>query len=186
MTLRTVLLLTATLLGVSSSAAAQEPTVVFVVRHAERAGDPSGDPGLTEAGQARAQALAAALANAKVNALITTQYRRTQLTAAPLTQPLGLTPTVVRGGGPMAAHIQAIADAVRALPGRTILVVGHSNTVPHIVTALGGPQLADFCDNAYDDLFTIVIRSGGDVSVVRSRYGAPNGPPPADCTMPAR
>ena len=181
MTRRTLLFLAAALLGVSSRAAAQQPTVVFVVRHAERAGDPSGDPGLTPAGEARAQALAAALADAKVNALITTQYRRTQLTAAPLTQPLGLTPTIVRASGPMAAHIQAIADAVRALPGRTILVVGHSNTVPHIVTALGGPRLEDFCDNAYDDLFTIVIRPGGDVSVTRSRYGSPNGPAPADC-----
>jgi broad specificity phosphatase PhoE len=166
------------------SGLAQEPTTVIVVRHAERAAEPAGDPVLTEAGQARAQALARVLADGKVGAIITTQWKRTQLTAEPLAQALGLTPVIVPAGGAMPAHIQAVVDAVRRFPGRTILVVGHSNTVPKIVTALGGPQLADFCDNEYANLFTIVIRANGDVSVIRSRYGAEDGPPPANC--PAR
>ena len=55
-----VLVLTPTL----SHAQTAEPTIVIVVRHAERSGDPSGDPVLTEAGQARAQVLAEVLANA--------------------------------------------------------------------------------------------------------------------------
>ncbi len=167
----------------ASVARAQEPTVVIVVRHAERAGD-TGDMGLTEGGRARAAALARALADAKVGAVITTQWQRTQLTAAPLMQALNLTPVIVPTTGGMPAHIAAVADAVRRMPGKTILVVGHSNTVPRIITALGGPPMADFCDHEYDGLYVVVMRANGEVSVVRSRYGAPNGPPPADC--PAR
>lgn len=167
-------------------ASAQEPTVVIVVRHAERAGDPGSDPGLTEAGAARAQTLAQVLVDARVGAIITTQFRRTQLTAAPLAQAAGVTPVVIQAGRDTPTHAREIADAVRRFPGRTVLVVGHSNTVPAIVTALGGPAVGPLCDNEYGHLFTLVLEPGGRVNLIRARYGAEDGPPPADCQRPMR
>lgn len=53
------------------------------------------------------------------------------------------------------AHVGA--DAVRRHAGRTVLMVGHGNTIPAIITALGGPKLADLCDAQYSMLFTLVI-----------------------------
>lgn len=169
-------------------APAQEPTVVILVRHAEKATQPASDPPLTPEGEARARALAVALQDARVDAIVTTQLQRARLTGAPLADALHFTPTIVVAGG--AGHARAVADTVRAkFSGRTVLVVGHSNTIPAIITALGGPRLSDLCDNEYDGLYTLVIRPSGAVSLVQGHYGAPNGPTPADCirTMaPAR
>ena len=49
-----------------------------------------------------------------------------------------------------------------------VLVVGHSNTVPAILAALGGERLRDLCD--YSSLFTFSQR-GATISLIRSRFG---------------
>ncbi|MEP7384009.1 MAG: phosphoglycerate mutase family protein [Gemmatimonadota bacterium] len=151
-------------------------TVVLVVRHAEKAGT-SGDVPLSEAGEARARALVDIGRAAGVSAVVTTQFQRTRQTAAPLAQALGITPEVlgIRGGVP--EHGKEIADSIRSrFSGRTVLVVGHSNTVPAIVHALGGPKYPDICDDMYDDLFTVVLSSDGTARVIHGRYGAPSIP----------
>lgn len=149
-------------------------TVVLVVRHAEKAG-PSGDVPLSAAGEARAQALVAIGKDAGVSAIITTQFQRTRQTAAPLAAALGLTPEVIDVKGGVAEHVQGIATAIRTrFAGRTVLVVGHSNTVPAIVGALGGPKLPDLCDDLYDDLFTVVVSAEGTARLVHAKYGAPS------------
>ena len=68
------------------------PALVLLVRHAEKAAEPTDDPPLTAAGAERAQALATALHDAGVTAIITTQLRRTPATALPLATARGLTP----------------------------------------------------------------------------------------------
>lgn len=149
-------------------------TVVLVVRHAEKSA-PSGDVPLSAAGEARAQSLVAIGREAGVSAVITTQFQRTRQTGAPLAAALGITPEVVDVKGGVGEHVAGIAAAIRArYVGRTVLVVGHSNTVPAIVTALGGPKLPDICDDLYDDLFTVVMSSDGPARVVHAKYGAPS------------
>ncbi len=164
--------------GLAAQGSPASPTVVFVVRHGEKAATPGPDPELSEAGRARAAALAEALAGAGVEAVVTTQFRRTGLTAAPLASARGLVPEVVAAGGAGDAHARAVADAVRRHAGKTVLVVGHSNTVSAIVAALGGPKGAELCDSEYSNLFTVVLRPEGAPAVARSRYGAAD--PPAD------
>ena len=131
---------------------------------------------LTEAGEARASALAAALADANVQAVITTQLARTRDTGRPVAEARHVTPEVVSAGG--AGHAQAVADAVRRHAGQTVLVVGHSNTVPAIVAALGGPKMPDICDSQYSSLYTLVL-DGTSVRLVRGSYGAAS-PDPTD------
>ena len=72
------------------TAATASPTI-YLVRHAERAavsGRVPADTGLSRAGQARAQSLAHLLSGAGISAIYTTEYRRTQETAAPLARSL--------------------------------------------------------------------------------------------------
>jgi broad specificity phosphatase PhoE len=171
-------------LALPATAAAQEPTVVVLVRHGEKAASGGQDPELSEAGTARAAALAAALADAGVDAVVTTNLRRTRLTAGPLLRELKLSPEVVPAGG--ADHAKAVADAVRRHAGQTVLVVGHSNTVPAIITALGAPPMDELCDHEYSNLFVVVLRPGGEPTLVQSRYGAPDPAPVAPCARTMR
>ncbi|MBL8112831.1 MAG: histidine phosphatase family protein [Acidobacteria bacterium] len=157
---------------------------VIVVRHAEKV-DESKDPPLSAAGQARAEALATALANARIDAVVTTQLQRTKLTAAPLVKSRSLTPIVVDATADAKAHAKAVAAAVLARPaGEAILVVGHSNTVPAIVAALGGPEGLAICDHEYTSLFVLTIPASGPVRVIRGTFGAPD-PPGTDGCRPA-
>lgn len=146
-------------------------TVVLLVRHAERAPG-SGDVPLSEAGQARARALAEVGKVAGVQVIITTQFQRTKQTAGPLADALGLTMVTVPTGLDVAKHMGDVAAAVKQHPGKTVLVVGHSNTIPGIVTALGGPRLADLCETEYDNLFTVILDAEGGARTVRSKFGA--------------
>lgn len=149
-------------------------TVVLVVRHAEKTA-PSGDVPLSPAGEERARALVGIARQAGVSAIITTQFQRTRLTAAPTAKALGITAEVVPASGPVPEHAKAIADAIRARhAGRSVLVAGHSNTVPAIVAALGGPKLPDICDDFYDDLFTVIVSADGTARMVHAKYGAPS------------
>lgn len=159
---------------------AAQPALVLLVRHAEKATEPAGDPALSAAGAERAKTLAAALENAGVTAIVTTQLRRTRETAAPLAGKLGLTPEVVETGKDTAAHATAVAAAVRRHGGGVVLVVGHSNTVPAIAAALGGPRLPDLCEALYANLFTLVPGKG-KTHLVLSRYGAADPDPATAC-----
>ena len=159
------------LTAAAPSASLAPATVVIVVRHAERAPG-NGDVPISEAGQARARALAEVGKVAGVQVIITTQFQRTKQTAGPLAEALGITMATVGTQSEMAKHIADVATAVKQHAGKTVLVVGHSNTVPSIVTALGGPKLADLCDTEYDNLFTLVLDAEGGVRTVRGKYGA--------------
>jgi len=108
-----------------------------------------------------------------VSAIITTQFERTRKTAEPTAVALHITPEVV-AAGPAAQHAKAVADQVMKHAGGTVLVVGHSNTIPAIVGALGAPQPRDLCDSEYDQVFVVILGDAGPPRLIRSRYGAPN------------
>jgi broad specificity phosphatase PhoE len=146
-----------------------QTTTVIVVRHADKVDTTRSSP-LSEAGRARAETLAAALADARVEAIYVTQYPRSRLSAEPLARRLGLTPRVVEAGGETAMHARAVAERIRAeAAGRTVLVIGHSNTVPAIVAALGGGDVGRIEDPEYDHMFIVLLDAAG-TRVVRAGY----------------
>lgn len=165
-------------LGTGASAQTGAGTLVVLVRHAEKAPVPGDDPPLSTAGTARAAALAESLRDAGVTAVLVTPRRRTAETAAPAAAVRGLTPTVIPFGQSTAEHARLVTDAVRRQPaGSVVLVVGHSNTIPAIVGALGGPRLPALCDASYATLFTVRLAAAADGAsaapvVLRTRYGA--------------
>lgn len=146
-----------------------QPTTVILVRHAER---PSGaDPDLNEKGRARAESLAVSLKQTRVDAILHTQYKRTQQTAQPLASMKGITPQIVPAAGPESVHAMAVVEAVNALKGRTIIYVGHSNTVPGVIQRLGIVPAPEISDSEYDHLFIVVLDRNGQASMVRVRFG---------------
>jgi phosphohistidine phosphatase SixA len=159
---------------------ARGPLVVILVRHADTADMPADDPGLTLAGSKRARDLAAALHDAAVTAIITTQFRRTRDTAEPLANQLRLTPQVVPVQSTLDEHARALREAVRRQMPGVALVIGHSNTIPPLIAALGGPQMSDICDAVYDNLFTM-YDLGGKPGLLRTKYGDPTPDTAPEC-----
>ena len=156
----------------SSPEVAARDTLVIVVRHAEKSTDDPEDPSLSEIGKQRAQALAAVLADSSVDAIYTTQLRRTRETAAPLAESLNLEVQVRPiDGGNSATYADDLAAHIRAThEGQTVLVVGHSNTVPAIVKALSGVEVPAIDETEFTRLYVVARDRAGAARVVASRY----------------
>lgn len=160
----------ASTIGASQARSSLETTVV-IVRHAEKAPEPADDPVLSDAGQQRANDLAALLADAGIDAIIVSELQRTSLTAQPLARRLGIVPVVVPVRTGADGQATAIAEAIRSTyAGKTVLVVGHSNTVPLIARALGVTRAFTIPDPEYDNLVIVRLRNGG-TTWMRARFG---------------
>jgi 2,3-bisphosphoglycerate-dependent phosphoglycerate mutase len=150
-----------------SATAADSVTTLFMVRHAEKDTTVSGnDPPLSKSGLERANALARTLGHADISAVFVTEWQRTKLTAEPLAKAVHDTLHVLRGRDP-AAQAARIRNEAR---GRTALVVGHSNTIPELVTALTGKPVPPIRDDEYDRLYVVVLYAGGS-KVMWLNYG---------------
>ena len=151
---------------------AQEETLVFLVRHAERADDGAmtgvEDPHLSEAGVLRAEELARVLADAGITDIHSSDYLRTRETAAPLVEATGLAVEIYDPG-----KLAPFAERLRSTPGRH-LVVGHSNSTPELVRLLGGDPGEPIEHLEYDRLYLVTL-DGGKVRTVLLRFGAING-----------
>ena len=160
----------------AAAAGAQPPApspagqpAVFLVRHAERADTAGGgtpmmatDPDLSDAGRARAESLAMILKNARITAIYTTEYKRTKQTAEPLAKQLGLVPVAIAS-----RDLAGLVEQVKAARGN-VLVVGHSNSVPNVIKALGVSEEVSIGDSDYDNLY--VVTPGTAPQLLRLRY----------------
>jgi broad specificity phosphatase PhoE len=153
-------------------AAASAQKAVFVVRHAEKAVDANeASVPLSEAGQKRAQRLAVLLRDAGVTAVYSTDTVRTRATAQPLAGALHLETRVYdpkdsRGDVTAAS----LVEQLRTEPEAVVLVVGHSNTVPVLLAALGVPDKIAIGDQEFDNLFLVVPRGNQEPVFLRLRY----------------
>src|SRR3546814_7399745 len=80
------------------------------------------------------------------------------------------------------APAEAVAERLRrAHATGTVLVVGHSNTVPGIVSALCGCEVAPIDESDYGNMFEVRIRDGAAPVLSQRRYcwrrsrGSPTG-----------
>ncbi|MCH1929521.1 histidine phosphatase family protein [Shewanella sp. A25] len=159
-----------TLAGLGISSAYADDRLIVLVRHAEKSDYPIGDPVLSSAGEVRAISLITALKRTPLSQLIATQYQRTQRTLAPIAEARHLAVTVIPAQKPIEGHIQQIVEQVHAVKGNT-LIVGHSNTIPLIITALGGPELNAMAEDDYSQLFLLSIQDGQKASLIITHYG---------------
>jgi broad specificity phosphatase PhoE len=138
---------------------------IFIVRHAERA-DMSADSPLSPDGEARAARLAALLKDAGITQIYTSDLTRAIQTGAPLAAALHLTAAALKAGDQDAllARLHAASSRDR------ILVVGHANTVPALLQALGVVPLVTLADAEYDNLFIVVPQAGASPRFLRLRF----------------
>jgi broad specificity phosphatase PhoE len=152
-------------------AALAEPSMIYLVRHGEKA--PEGkDPELAPQGRQRAQNIAAMLGKAGVAHIFSTDTNRTRQTAQPLAQQNGLRVQLYDPRTP-----KELVAKVKGLSG-AVLVVGHSNTLPELVRLFGGAPGADVADNEYDRLYQLIPGAGGTVTTVLFTSLPPTGAAP--------
>jgi broad specificity phosphatase PhoE len=151
------------LLFVSVSIASAQPVVV-VVRHAEKATNGGDNPDLSSAGRARADALARILKDSGITAIFISEFKRTQETAAPTATLIHVTPTVVA-----AKDTAALVARLHQLSGNA-LVVGHGDTIPNIVKALGINSPINIPDADYSELSIVIL--GDKPQLFRLHYSS--------------
>lgn len=159
-----LLLATAAVLAAGPAAAQQDAAVVYLVRHAERAEDGTRDPVISLPGWDRARLLAETLRDAGLTHIHTTDYRRTRMTGRPTADATGLT---MQTYDPR--DLAAFARRLRSTPGRH-LVLGHSDTTPALVEALGGDPGTPIEEMEYDRLYVVTL-TGDGASTVLLRFG---------------
>lgn len=154
------------LMGVAAAQNADEkPTTIILIRHAEKANDGSKDPPLTDAGQARAKNLVNVFKNTNISAIYSTDYNRTKSTAAPIALAKNLE---VKTYEPMKES--EINRIVTENIGKTVLLVGHSNTTPWVANLLTASKLQDFADNEYGNILIVNVWPAGKSSLTWLNY----------------
>ncbi|NRS89948.1 broad specificity phosphatase PhoE [Flavobacterium sp. 7E] len=147
---------------------------IIIVRHAEKMTDnpKEKDPELTTKGNERAVDLATRLhESGKIDVAYTTDYRRTRNTAQPTATSNKITLQIYD-----ASKLQEFAKNVLKKDfSKTVLIVGHSNTVLETIEALGGKRPIDSIgDQEYDNAFLMLIKADGSIKTEVFKYGAPS------------
>lgn len=144
-------------------------TTVIIIRHGEREdpnpADPNDDPHLNADGIARAQTLLHVLGRAGIRGIYTSKYLRTKETAAPLAAQLALTPTVINDAVGLKNNI------LQKFPGKTVLVLGHTDTIPELIKQLGGGNIGVIEAHEFDNLFIVTILGPGKAKTLALKYG---------------
>jgi 2,3-bisphosphoglycerate-dependent phosphoglycerate mutase len=157
--------LTIIFLFITTLTYAQPVTTFILVRHAEKANDGTKDPALNEAGLIRAQALAKLMQATKVDAIYTTPYKRTRNTVTPLAAAKGFDVLEYN-------KIEEMDVILKKYSGGTVIVCGHSNTVPAIANYLiGKDSYLAFDDSEYGNIIIVsLVEKGKNANVVWLNY----------------
>lgn len=150
--------------NISAQQEEKEITTFIMVRHAEKASDGSKNPPLTALGKNRAQALAKLFSSSTIDAAFSTNYTRTLETARPLAEQNKLEVQLYE------AHKEAtlLEELKKKYAGKTVLLVGHSNTIPAAVNLLlGEERQQQLQEEEYNKVFVVSLPVKGKAHLLR-------------------
>lgn len=136
---------------------------VYLVRHGEKLPD-GADPALNACGESRAKALAQYFADIELAAVYATPYQRTQQTAVAVAHSQQLKVSLYN------PHEPDILQQQLQLQTQPVLVVGHSNTIPQLVTQLSGFELAALNELEYGMLYQVDFEPQISVTLRRQQF----------------
>ncbi len=160
-------LITVCMFAVTSTHAQQ--TTVYIVRHAEKnMSDPTAkDPALSPEGVQRSYDLDKILAGEPIAAVFSTNYTRTRKTGEPVARRIGKDVILYDPAKPADLVTSVKKDYKR----KSVLVIGHSNTILELITAFGGSAtMTEIKDNDYKYLFKLELDENG-VTTADLEYG---------------
>lgn len=134
----------------------EERTTYYLIRHAEKDRSEKGikNPHLTEKGLLRAQNWANTLKHVPFDAVYSTDYFRTLETAQPTADSNRLEISIYN---PRNLDINKFKEETK---GKTVLIVGHSNTTPMFVNKLIDTEKYEQIDDANNSNLYIVTLNG--------------------------
>ncbi|TXD49337.1 SixA phosphatase family protein [Polaribacter sp. IC073] len=146
-----------------SSCTSDETTTYYLIRHAEkdRTDTTNNNPDLNVNGLKRAEKWAKYFDEIDLDAVYSTHYNRTQQTAKPTSESKNLKI--------ISYDPKEMNDAIfkQATIGKTVLVVGHSNTTPAFANKiLGEKKYEDISDNDNASLYIVTIAGDKKMSSI--------------------
>ena len=157
----------AMLAALATAANAQQ--MIILVRHAELQAAAMAGPKqvpLSQTGSARAERLAGMLKDAGIDAIYVTDFVRTQKTAEPLSHELRERMTVLPKGDPR----ELVARLHKEHASQKVLLVGHTDTLPGILKALGYPTDVKIDSDDYGNVFVVVPKGDAAPTFLKLRY----------------
>lgn len=136
------------------SCTSKETTTYYLIRHAEkdRTDKTNRNPNLNEAGQIRAKKWAEYFKNIDLDAVYSTNYNRTMQTAKLTADSKNLK---ISTYNPSKMYDSVFQHKTK---GKTVLVVGHSNTTPAFANKIiGEKKYKNMNDNDNSTLFIVTI-----------------------------
>ncbi|CAL67233.1 SixA phosphatase family protein [Christiangramia forsetii] len=133
-------------------------TTFYLIRHAEkdRSDSKNSNPALTEKGLKRAENWANVLKDIEFDAVYSTNYKRTMQTAKPLADLKKLELLNYDANNLYSPEFK------KATSGKTLLVVGHSNTTPQFANAiLDEKKYENIDDSENGALFIVEVQADG-------------------------
>lgn len=129
----------------------QATTTLYLIRHAEKA-DASANPDLSAEGVVRASHWNEVFSAVHFDAIYSTHYKRTEQTAAPTAV---AQKTAVSYYEPKELTVEKIRSGHA---GQTILIVGHSNTIPNLVNQLIGENVYPMIEETtFGNLYIVTL-----------------------------
>jgi 2,3-bisphosphoglycerate-dependent phosphoglycerate mutase len=141
-------------------------TTFILVRHAEKdLTQSTNDPDLSKEGSARAVKLNELLVRTDIHAIYSTAYKRTQQTVAIVAAEKGLAINTYQAK-------EEVDEMIQEHTGGTILLSGHSNTIPVILNYLTGEEKYKmFDDNDFGNVIVVsFVSRGKNAKVTWFRY----------------
>lgn len=150
----------------TKSDSVNENTTFILVRHAEKMSDED-DPKLTQEGVNRALLLSDMVSMANVSAIYSTNYQRTKATVQPVSEMAGVPVTIYE---PVPDR-EVTEEWIKKHRGETVLISGHSNTIPNLANQL---LLRTHFDSHFDDMdygnLLVITVNGSHRSLLHLRY----------------
>lgn len=131
-------------------------TKIILVRHAEKENDGSKDPSLSVEGQKRAEKLNEFLSEIKIDALYATAYKRTKETLKFIAEEKKLE---IQDYNP--SDTEFCESLLENEIGKTVVIAGHSNTVPFLVNCLiKSETYSQLSESDFGKIWILIFQSG--------------------------
>lgn len=140
-------------------------TKIILVRHAEKADDGTKNPSLSNEGILRAEKLNSLLSDIKIDSLYATPYKRTEQTLEVVSKKRNVK---ILSYNP---SDKLFSENLLKNKGKTMLVAGHSNTIPALVnTLIKNNKYVQLAETEFGKIWMLTFKNDEFIDCVLLNY----------------